>query len=122
MEPSAPPEKEIDDLRIEEPPIPMKYDHVEPSAPQLDVYFNDDIDGLVLYDDVMHETQQEEVREYLNGNKDDSKICVVCMDGKREYAPSPCHHLCICSNCKDLLNGICPICRGKYQSIIKIYI
>eukprot|EP01083_Nonionella_stella_P092116 257755_1 len=52
---------------------------------------------------------------------DESQLCIICMDGKRDYSVIPCGHLCLCSECKDSMNGTCPVCRSEYQSINRIY-
>jgi hypothetical protein len=46
--------------------------------------------------------------------------CVVCLDNERAYAIVPCGHLCVCGGCVGRVKE-CPICRGRIQSILKIY-
>ena len=46
--------------------------------------------------------------------------CVVCLDNERTYAIVPCGHLCVCGGCVGRVKE-CPICRGRIQSILKIY-
>eukprot|EP01084_Bolivina_argentea_P152227 265586_1 len=49
------------------------------------------------------------------------KECVICMDDHLCYAVLPCGHLCICSDCKDLIEEVCPICKKECKSLIRIY-
>lgn len=59
-----------------------------------------------------------------------SKIgkCCICEKNNSEYAPSNCGHLCLCKDCKEVLEtqlirtAKCPICRGVFQPCIKIYL
>ena len=47
-------------------------------------------------------------------------MCVVCMDAPKQYAMSPCLHVCACEACAlQLLNvtRTCPVCREPIQRI-----
>uniref|UniRef100_A0A0B8RVB3 RING-type domain-containing protein n=1 Tax=Lygus hesperus TaxID=30085 RepID=A0A0B8RVB3_LYGHE len=55
----------------------------------------------------------------------DILLCVVCLNESREYAPSSCHHLCLCKSCADLLlleSPKCPMCRKNFTALIRIYL
>lgn len=50
--------------------------------------------------------------------------CVICMDKPRGCILAPCHHLCTCASCGDLLvarKDACPICRRVILQIIPFY-
>eukprot|EP01084_Bolivina_argentea_P260302 439541_1 len=52
------------------------------------------------------------------------ELCVICMDLPIKSVIVPCGHACICSNkkCKDSLSNQCPICRGKVDMVIPLFI
>ena len=50
--------------------------------------------------------------------------CVICMDKARSCILAPCHHLCTCASCGNLLvsrKDACPICRRGISQIIPFY-
>ena len=50
--------------------------------------------------------------------------CVICMDRQRGCILAPCHHLCTCAACGDLLvnrKDACPICRRGIIQCIPFY-
>ena len=47
--------------------------------------------------------------------------CLICMDRLKDHACIPCGHQCLCQQCKDKIDDKCPVCRKKYDFIIKIY-
>lgn len=58
---------------------------------------------------------------------DTGRECVICMTNERNTAILPCRHLCICSECAQVMMqstataaSKCPICRRDAQSILKI--
>ena len=53
--------------------------------------------------------------------KQQEEECVVCMDGQSEFACVPCGHKCLCTRCRDVMNGPCPICNKPFDLVIKIY-
>lgn len=71
------------------------------------------------------ETQSSDIRIVDNESEEtEIKNCVICLDGKPNHVLVPCGHLCLCQGCKsnyNQFNSICPICRVKIQSIIKIF-
>ena len=46
--------------------------------------------------------------------------CNVCLVNVKNYACIPCGHLCLCGNCANYINKNCPICKNKFDIIIKI--
>merc|ERR1712032_1291423 len=51
-------------------------------------------------------------------DEDDSKLCIVCLDGERDHVLIPCGHICVCADCKDCYTGDdaeCPLCRAKVE-------
>jgi len=61
--------------------------------------------------------------------EDDSKICSVCMDNPIEMAVIPCGHTCLCHGCSEdyknnprNLSSGCPLCRGKIERFLRIYL
>ena len=52
----------------------------------------------------------------------DGKLtCCVCLDKPSRYMFSPCNHLCICDSCKDGIGKECPICKGTWNGLVKVY-
>ena len=50
--------------------------------------------------------------------------CVICMDRQRACILAPCHHLCTCSSCGELLvnrKDSCPICRRSITHTVPFY-
>lgn len=56
--------------------------------------------------------------------KEDPKICVICMDGPKECVIIPCGHLQTCVPCATHCmenSGECPICKTEITSVHKVY-
>ncbi|ERN12352.1 probable E3 ubiquitin-protein ligase LUL2 [Amborella trichopoda] len=56
-------------------------------------------------------------------NDDQGKECVICMSEPRDTAVLPCRHMCMCSECANLLrrqSNRCPICRQPVDEILQI--
>lgn len=50
--------------------------------------------------------------------------CVICMDRQRACILAPCHHLCTCASCGELLvnrKDSCPICRRSITHTVPFY-
>jgi len=41
--------------------------------------------------------------------------CVQCKVRVRNYLALPCGHFAVCHECKDLVQNICPMCRGRVE-------
>ncbi|XP_018323118.1 uncharacterized protein LOC108735599 [Agrilus planipennis] len=52
--------------------------------------------------------------------------CSVCLDHPRNIVLLPCRHVCLCSNCDSQISQsrvrVCPICRTKVGSSMKVFI
>lgn len=53
-------------------------------------------------------------------------LCKVCIEKELDTLILPCKHLCVCSECANLLykqpgGKKCPICRAKISETVKIY-
>jgi len=49
--------------------------------------------------------------------------CVICFDGKREVAVTPCGHVCFCKDCAVAYKKekLCPTCRSPITSLVRIF-
>ncbi|CAD6193733.1 unnamed protein product [Caenorhabditis auriculariae] len=58
--------------------------------------------------------------------REDRMTCSVCLLREKSVMVVPCQHLCMCDQCNDVLtanpNAICPVCRNKISSTIKVKI
>ena len=52
----------------------------------------------------------------------DKLNCGICLTNKIDVAFYKCGHMYCCENCADKLNGTCPICRIRYDELVKIYL
>ncbi|CAN6481971.1 unnamed protein product [Victoria cruziana] len=59
-----------------------------------------------------------------SGFDDDAgKECVICMTERRNTAVMPCRHMCMCSECAEILrhqSNRCPICRNPVEQLMEI--
>jgi hypothetical protein len=46
-------------------------------------------------------------------------LCIVCMEGRKEYAFVPCGHVVGCSKCVKLMDS-CPVCRTPRKGLLKL--
>eukprot|EP01086_Lenisia_limosa_P002835 TRINITY_DN16902_c0_g1_i1.p1 TRINITY_DN16902_c0_g1~~TRINITY_DN16902_c0_g1_i1.p1 ORF type:complete len:291 (-),score=26.25 TRINITY_DN16902_c0_g1_i1:54-926(-) len=49
--------------------------------------------------------------------------CVICLVEPRNTAVLPCRHMCLCTDCADVIrhqSNKCPICRQPVQSLLQI--
>ena len=60
-----------------------------------------------------------EEENLVSSNKLD---CGICLTNKIDIMFYKCGHLYCCENCAVKLNGTCPICRIKYDELVKIYL
>ncbi|KAF3791689.1 putative E3 ubiquitin-protein ligase [Nymphaea thermarum] len=54
---------------------------------------------------------------------DAGKECVICMSERRNTAVMPCRHMCMCSECAEILrhqSNRCPICRNPVEQLMEI--
>ena len=46
--------------------------------------------------------------------------CVACLEEERDTILLPCRHLCICSQCFELLTlDRCPVCRREFTNYLR---
>ncbi|XP_017299324.1 mitochondrial E3 ubiquitin protein ligase 1-like [Diaphorina citri] len=48
--------------------------------------------------------------------------CVICQTNEREIVLMPCGHFCICEDCNENLQTLCPICRTPIVERIPTYL
>jgi len=49
-----------------------------------------------------------------NTSKEETKVCVVCMERPLEVLIKPCKHICMCFVCSQAISN-CPVCRSSYD-------
>lgn len=50
--------------------------------------------------------------------------CTVCMSNKPQILSTECGHLCVCIRCSKHIfenSKKCPVCRGSWSSLVKVY-
>ncbi|OQV19703.1 hypothetical protein BV898_06244 [Hypsibius exemplaris] len=50
--------------------------------------------------------------------------CIICVDNPANVAFSPCGHKTFCEPCAQQIfqgNGVCPTCRGRITSVLRLY-
>ena len=60
-----------------------------------------------------------------DGDSANSRECVICMTEQRDTTVLPCRHMCMCSECANVLRmqaEKCPICRSPIESLLQIKI
>ena len=62
--------------------------------------------------------EKKNLKQHVNVNRNE---CIICMDRLQDHACIPCGHQCLCQQCKDKIDDKCPVCRKKYNCIIRIY-
>ena len=74
--------------------------------------------------DVMQEmspARRSRISIGMEETNDTKSICVICQDRSAQRAVVPCGHLCLCDSCSAANMELCPLCRGRVGSTIKIY-
>ena len=55
----------------------------------------------------------------------ENDVCVICLTERKLYAIIPCGHLLFCESCSKFVmqnvKALCPLCRGKINSINRIF-
>lgn len=52
------------------------------------------------------------------------KLCIICMDNRRNRMFVGCNHLVLCSSCADSVfydSGMCPVCRTSVVGMVDVY-
>ncbi|XP_046411534.1 uncharacterized protein LOC124175376 [Neodiprion fabricii] len=54
----------------------------------------------------------------------ETELCIVCFGKARSVCLLPCRHLCLCTNCTQLLSHPlrCPLCRQLADDLIHVYL
>lgn len=58
--------------------------------------------------------QQQETQET-------STECVICLSAERTHCVIPCGHWCLCSDCASADFSECPLCRGPFSNVQRIW-
>ena len=64
--------------------------------------------------------------EYFDGKLE--AACVICCDRESSHALVPCGHRCVCEGCSSTLlrleesSRMCPICRTRCESALRVYV
>lgn len=78
--------------------------------------------------DKQKQTLQQEQQQLLGrlggvkrGASDDS--CSICLNAAKTHVLTPCGHKCMCDQCARAFcaGSQCPICRGRVQSVVRVY-
>lgn len=74
--------------------------------------------------DMNHEEFEREIERERERRK-----CVVCQDLNKSVLVLPCRHMCLCVVCANRIIRseffncrICPLCRGRIESVINVYV
>lgn len=54
----------------------------------------------------------------------EEKLCVVCLTNNKCVILMPCRHLCMCTDCSDVIDSTsrsCPICRTDFDRRVTVY-
>ncbi len=68
-----------------------------------------------------NEHNQEAQQANAGGSSGERNECVICMDGKSQWAVVPCGHLVVCADCTDSVGARCPMCRGEVLGTMRIF-
>jgi hypothetical protein len=50
--------------------------------------------------------------------------CISCLCNERQILSANCGHLCLCFECSKIIfnsNQKCPMCRGNWTNLVKVY-
>jgi hypothetical protein len=72
-----------------------------------------------------HQADEVEVLEIPQGSFE-TNLCIICMDHMKDSIFAPCGHECVCKKCGDhfmhqATSKLCPLCRERVTSVIKVY-
>eukprot|EP00005_Dracoamoeba_jomungandri_P013698 CAMPEP_0174265406 /NCGR_PEP_ID=MMETSP0439-20130205/26376_1 /TAXON_ID=0 /ORGANISM="Stereomyxa ramosa, Strain Chinc5" /LENGTH=681 /DNA_ID=CAMNT_0015351845 /DNA_START=426 /DNA_END=2471 /DNA_ORIENTATION=+ len=66
-------------------------------------------------------SKMAEVEKCLKQRKRDTKLCVACMDNKKEVVFFPCGHCAVCLACNNKI-GVCPLCMRSIEHRTKLFV
>lgn len=49
-------------------------------------------------------------------NLSENELCVACKENPKEIIILPCGHVCLCEDCSDHIQDLCPVCRLTIES------
>lgn len=55
-------------------------------------------------------------------NLPDGVRCIVCMVNPREIILLPCNHVCLCEDCAEKINKMCPVCNTRIVGKKAVYL
>lgn len=81
-----------------------------------------------IYEAQKDEDQKKPIKESEIAKKsdvaEDSDLCKICLDNELDVLVMPCKHLCLCSECADMIKNKgqnCPMCRSAVDELIKVF-
>ena len=59
----------------------------------------------------------------VNEGDSDDGGCTICMERGSTHVIVPCGHKCVCDQCARgyRAGSNCPICRGRVQSVVRVF-
>jgi hypothetical protein len=54
-------------------------------------------------------------------SNDENMLCVVCWNEPKTHVLVPCGHRCVCERCSTMTGALCPICRGRVDLAVKVF-
>jgi len=51
----------------------------------------------------------------------DENPCVVCLENRRAVMSLRCGHNCVCFGCSYKIKTACPICRGPWVDLVRVF-
>lgn len=67
-------------------------------------------------------TQKRRRRNARDRELTELQQCLVCCQNPREIILLPCGHVCLCLDCSERINDLCPVCRAEIQTKATAYI
>lgn len=70
-----------------------------------------------------HENAVTAIRNAVNQRMKEDRLCCVCFERERDTLTLPCGHVRMCQQCVKESNAtICPQCRQRIESVVKVFI
>ena len=66
----------------------------------------------------IHQKKNDELQQKIN----DTNLCEICFENKKNILCIPCNHISICSSCLPHIHSKCPICRTQVTQTKKVYL
>jgi len=68
----------------------------------------------------LHESE-ERVKKLLVEKSEATYECVICLQDEASHVVVPCGHLALCETCSSEARTYCPICRQRFNAVIRTY-